>query len=129
MRLKALLVGCTVFAVVGCGGGSSGPRTPGRNTPPPPGGITVVNNAFSPSAKTVTVGTTLQWGWSTCSGGGGYGGGETCVAHNVTWVDGSPGSATQETGSYSRTFGAAGSYNYHCTVHQLEGMTGSVTVN
>lgn len=128
MRLASSLIGSVLFAISGCGGGSSGPGSPSGNTPPPAGGITVVNNAFSPSSKTVTPGTTVQWGWSTCSGDGGYGSGQTCVAHNVTWTDGTAGSPTQETGNYSRSFAAAGTYNYHCTVHQVEGMTGSITV-
>lgn len=128
MRLMGSLVGSIAFAVVGCGGGSSGPSPPSGNTPPPAGGITVANNAFSPPSKAVGVGETVQWGWSTCSGGGGYGGGETCVLHSVTWDDGSPGSSLQETGNYSRNFSVAGTYNYHCSVHRLEGMTGSITV-
>lgn len=128
MRLKGSLVGSVVIAILGCGGGgSSGPSPPSGNTPPPSGGVTVSNNSFSPSAKTVAPGTTVQWGWSTCSGGDGYGGGQVCVAHSVTWDDGS-GSALQETGSYSRSFSVAGTYNYHCSVHQLQGMTGSITV-
>lgn len=127
MRLIGSLVAPAIFAVLGCGGGSSAPSPPSGNTPPPSGGITVANNAFSPSTRTIQPGTTVQWGWSTCSGGGGYGGGETCVAHSVTWDDGS-GSPLQETGNYSRSFSVAGTYNYHCSVHQLEGMTGTITV-
>ncbi len=68
----------------------------------------------------------MQWGWNTCTGSGGYGGGETCVAHNVTFDDG-PASPTQEVGSFSRTFATAATYNYHCTVHPTF-MTGTVRV-
>ncbi len=129
MRLKGWFAGLVVFTLIGCGGGggSSGPPLPSGNTPPPVGGITVSNNTFSPSTKTVPPGTTVQWGWNTCTGQGGYGGGEICVAHNVTFDDG-PASPLQETGNYSRPFAVAGLYNYHCTVHRLQGMTGSVTV-
>lgn len=137
MRLKGSLAGSLVFAIIGCGGGGSSgpdpynnnnpPPPPSGNTPPPTGGITVSNNAFSPQSMAVTVGTPVQWGWNTCSGSGGYDSGETCVAHNVTFNDGifSP---TQDTGSFSRTFNVAGTYNYQCTVHGVA-MTGSITVN
>lgn len=126
MRLTGWLAAVAGFALVGCGGGgSSGPRSSG-NTPPPPEGITVFNDNFSPSTKTVAAGSTVQWGWNTCTGGGGYGGGEDCVAHNVTFDDG-PASATQEIGNYFRTFAAANTYNYHCTVHPTF-MTGSIIV-
>ncbi len=118
MRQTGLLVGLTVFAVLGCGGGgeSSGPDLPSGNTPPPVGGITVFNDRFSPVTKIVAPSTTVDWGWNTCTGDGGYGGGETCVGHNVTFDDGVA-SPTQETGRFSRTFTATGIYPYHCTIH------------
>ncbi len=137
MRLKGSLAGSLVFAIIGCGGGgSSGPDPYSNNTPPPPpsgntppltGGVTVRNNSFSPQSMNVRVGTTVQWGWSTCTGSGGYDSGETCVAHNVTFNDGTS-SPTQDTGGYSRLFDVAGTYNYHCTVHGTS-MSGSVIVS
>lgn len=129
MRLNGWFAGLAVFTLSGCGGGggSSGPPLPSGNTPPPAGGVTVLNDRFSPVTKTVAPGATVEWGWNTCTGEGGYGGGETCVGHNVTFDDG-PASPTQQTGNYTRTFGAvAATYNYHCTVHPTF-MTGTVIV-
>jgi len=129
MRLTGGLSGLAVLVVLGCGGGGTEPDAPPRpsgNTPPPPGGITVLNDQFTPSLRVIAPGGTIQWAWNTCSGSGGYGGGETCVAHNVTFDDG-PASPTQETGSYSRTFAAAATYNYRCTVHPTF-MTGAIKV-
>jgi plastocyanin len=129
MRLMGLLAGTMAVAMIGCGGGggdSSGPPPPSGNTPPPTGGITVFNDRFSPITKTIAAGTSVQWGWNTCTGDGGYGGGEVCVAHNVTFDDG-PASPTQDSGGYSRTFNTASTYNYHCTLHPSF-MTGTIIV-
>jgi plastocyanin len=115
----------------GCGGGGGGPTDPDGGTP---GGgtdrsasVTVSNNSFSPASTTVPVNSTVTWTWNSCSGDG-YGG-TTCVMHNVTFDDGGK-SATQEEGSYERTFGSAGTYPYHCTLHgsPTAGMRGTVFV-
>ena len=126
--MKGIFVALTVAAVCGCGGGgssSTAPKQTGVNTPPPAGGISVINDSFSPSTKSVAVGTTVKWAWNTCSGDG-YGGTSTCVAHSVTFDDG-PSSATQDQGTFERTFATAGTYNYHCLVHGAA-MTGTITV-
>jgi plastocyanin len=123
---------CAAFAIAcafGCGGGggdATGTTTPPPvgNTPPPAGGISVTNDAYSPGTKSVAVGTEIRWAWNTCSGDPYYG--QTCVAHSVTFDDGVT-SATQEQGTFTRTFAAAGTYNYHCAVHGAA-MTGSITV-
>lgn len=114
-----------LILVAACGGGSETTGPAGGNTTVPAGGISVTNNSFSPAAKTVTVGATVTWAWSTCSGGDIYGP-ETCVAHSVSFDDGTK-SPTQEKGSYQRTFSATGTYPYHCTVHGAA-MSGSITV-
>jgi plastocyanin len=88
-----------------------------------PGGgsdiVGVSDFAFTPSAKTVAVGATVQWQWN----GG---------THNVTWVtsSGSGDSPTQSSGTYSRTFNTAGTYAYYCTLHgtPTSGMRGSIVV-
>lgn len=123
--IKHWYMGFAVMVLIGCGGGgNSGPVPPPvGNTPVPTGGITVSNNVFSPSAKNITVGVTVQWAWNSCTGG--YEG-ETCVAHSVTFNDGTT-SPIQERGSYSRTFGAAGTYDYRCATHGAA-MTGTITV-
>ncbi len=82
------------------------------------------NNTFSPASKTVMVGSTVQWAWSTCTND--YYGSQTCVSHSVTFDDGVT-SATQDKGTFTRTFNAAGTYNYHCSVHGAA-MSGTITV-
>jgi plastocyanin len=118
---------------VGCGGGGptdyggENPPPTGPGQPPPPStsnAVAVRNNRFEPSAITVNAGTTVTWTWDTCTDDG-YGGPQTCANHNVTF-DAGGGSATQSTGSYSRLFNSAGTFNYRCTLHPP--MTGQVIV-
>ena len=121
---------CTAVALISaaaCGGYSSGPtNTTTGNTPPPAGGISVSNNEFNPATKTVAVGATVQWAWNTCAGDP-YGG-QTCVSHSVTFDDGSTSSPLKDQGTFSRSFAAPGTYNYHCSVHVAQGMVGTITV-
>jgi len=98
--------------------GCSGSDDPTENENPGGGStVSVTNNAFSPSPIAVAVNATVTWQWN--SGG---------VAHNVTFNDGTA-SATLTTGSFPRTFQAAGSFPYVCTIHVAEGMTGVVNVS
>ena len=126
--MKAFFVVLAVASLSGCGGSGGGttapPNNQNTNTPPPVGGISVDNNSFSPSAKTVAVGATVQWAWNSCTGDPYYGG-TTCTAHSVTFDDGT-GSATQDHGTFSKVFNTAGTFNYHCAVHG-SAMTGSIT--
>jgi plastocyanin len=134
MRLAARITLFLVVAVAGCGGSSSAPRSGGNNAgnnPPPqnnPGStssdITVRNNFFDPSATTVPVGTKVTWTWDAC-GNDGYGG-QSCTSHGVSFDDGTA-SASQNQGSWSRTFATAGTYKYHCPVHGAA-MSGSIVV-
>ena len=116
-RLLAIVMALTVTAAA-CGGdgySSDGPTgTPGGSTGSTSSNITVRNNFFDPAATTVAVGTTVNWSWA-----------QGAVDHNVTFADGVR-SATQSSGSYSRTFSAAGTFSYQCTIHP--GMNGSVTI-
>ena len=120
---------CKTVAIVSlfaCGGGNSStsPTTaPSGNTAPPTGGISVINNAYSPATKAVPVGTTVQWAWNTCDNT--YGGGMTCGSHSVTFDDGT-GQPAQDQGTFTKMFNVAGTFNYHCTVHPE--MTGTITV-
>jgi plastocyanin len=126
--MKGVFVALAVASLCACGGGygSTAPKQqPLGNTPPPAGGISVSNNYFSPATKTVSVGGSVQWSWNSCTGDP-YTGGETCVAHSVTFDDGTT-SPTQGQGTYSRTFTTAGTYNYHCVTHGAA-MTGTITV-
>ena len=85
---------------------------------PPEGDVIVENNDFDPGSLTVAPGASVVWAWS--SGG---------TAHNVTFDDGEA-SGNRSSGTYSRTFAAAGTYPYHCTLHgtATSGMRGAVTV-
>ncbi len=130
--MKSVFVAIAVASLCACGGGggSTSPlpvnnNPPPGNTPPPAGGISVTNNSFSPSNKTIAVGATVQWAWNTCANDP-YGYGQTCVSHSVTFDDGTT-SPTQDQGSFTRTFSAAGSYAYHCLVHGTA-MAGTITV-
>jgi plastocyanin len=128
MRTRNVCVALALISVGACGGsgGSTAPNNqPTGNTTPPAGGISVTNNNFSPSAKSVAVGTDVKWAWNTCSGDS-YSGGQTCVGHSVTFDDGVT-SPTQDQGTFNRTFSVAGTYNYHCTVHGTA-MAGTITV-
>lgn len=77
--------------------------------------IVVGNNFFSPANATVTSGTMVTWTWAAGS-----------APHNVSFTGG-PTSATQSSGSYSRTFATVGSFPYLCTIHG-SGMSGTVVV-
>ena len=127
--MKGILVALTVAAVYACGGsggsGSTAPKQQPGNTTPPAGGISVTNDAFSPTTKAVTAGTTVKWAWNSWSGDPYYGG-QTCASHSVTFDDGAT-SPTQGQGTFERTFNTAGTFNYHCMVHGAA-MSGSITV-
>ena len=110
MRGQWLLAGLTLLGA--CGGGAD--STTGPN--PQGNSVTVGNNFFSPADLSVATGTTVTWTWAAGA-----------VEHNVTFDDGQH-SATQSSGSFPRTFSAAGTYAYHCTIHGAAVMHGSVTV-
>ena len=126
--MKGVFVALAVASLCACGGsgGSSttGPNNQPSNTPPPANGISVQNNMFSPSTKTITAGTEVKWAWNSCSGDS-YSG-QICTSHSVTFDDGT-GSPTQDQGTYARTFNAAGTYSYHCSIHGAA-MAGTITV-
>jgi plastocyanin len=124
--LRKVCVALGIVAAAACGGGGNTTTSPNTgNTPVPTGGISVRNDLFTPAAKTVAVGTAVHWSWNSCDNGGVYGG-STCTSHSVTFDDGVS-SALQDQGTFTRTFTAAGTYNYHCQVHGAA-MTGTITV-
>ena len=90
--------------------------------------MTIGDQSFAPGTVTVPVGTTVTWQWAACTDNG-YGGYAGCVSHNVTFDDGSNvASATQSSGTFSRTFASAGTFKYHCTIHGANVMSGQVVV-
>jgi len=122
MKRSNVWIAVALITAVACGGSSSTGNQQG-NTPLPPGGISVANDFYNPTSKTVAVGATVQWSWNTCTSDG-YST-QTCYLHSVTFDDGQT-SSTQDQGSYSRSFATAGTYNYHCLVHPT--MRGSIVV-
>ena len=84
---------------------------------------------FTPASRTVNVGTTVTWQ------------NDSGVTHNVTWTDATGRSAAGAgdgtgdigdfgSGTHTRVFGTAGTYNFYCTIHGTanSGMHGSLTV-
>jgi plastocyanin len=131
LRRVALLAAAVMGAACGGAGGGDGygPTTPTANGPvsSSTNQITIANLTFTPTTVTVPVGTTVTWQWNDCSSDG-YGGYAGCVSHNVSFDDGSSiASATQSTGTFSRTFATAGTFKYHCTIHGAP-MNGQVVV-
>jgi plastocyanin len=129
-RLSALVVASAILGACGGGGASGGYSTGPNNNPPnnnPPTGtqLTVSNNYFSPGTLAVPMGQAVTWTWNTC-GSDPYGTGQTCVSHGIVFDDGTT-SATQQDGSFSRTFTTKGTYPYHCSVHGVA-MSGTITV-
>jgi plastocyanin len=81
--------------------------------------ISVTNNAFSPSTRTIGVGGTVTWSWNSAG-----------TLHNVTFagVAGAPANITDAgSGSFPRTFNTAGTFNFSCTIHGAP-MNGTITV-
>jgi plastocyanin len=103
-----------ILLLAGCGGGGSdsttGPTSGGTNT------ITVGNDFFTPAALSVPTGTAVTWQWV-----------QGASEHTVTFDDGAPGTR-QSSGTFQRTFGAAGTFTYFCQIHGKQVMSGSVTV-
>jgi len=81
--------------------------------PPSVASVTVSDNVFNPSATTIALEGQVTWTWSGSQ------------QHNVTFQSGAS-SATQVSGTFSRTFTAVGLFSYQCTLHS--GMQGAVTV-
>lgn len=122
--LKEVCQAVAVASLIACGGGGSDSVSPNPvPTTPPPGGVSITNDAYTPASRTVTVGSTVSWVWNTCSGD--VYTGQQCASHSVTFDDGIS-SGTQDQGSFDRTFNVAGTYAYHCTIHPA--MTGTITV-
>lgn len=79
--------------------------------------ISISGMAFSPSNITIKKGTAVTWT------------NNDSVSHTVTESDNQTGPSSSTVapgGTYTFTYSAVGSFNYHCTIHQS--MTGTVTV-
>ncbi len=99
------------------------PPPPTDPAPPPPvtvspapGGIEIVDNAFRPATRQVSVGTTLAW---TNTG---------ALPHTVTDRAARFDSGLLMSGdTYRRTFESAGTFEYYCTLHPE--MVGTIVVS
>jgi plastocyanin len=113
MRILGLsLTILTMSTLAACSDSTGNGGTGGRGN-----SITVSNNSFRPTPDTATAGV-VTFTWTNASN-----------SHNVSWLTG-PGtlpanSGTMTTGTYAPTL-QAGTYTYHCTVHQ--GMNGTIVV-
>jgi len=76
--------------------------------------VTITNFAFSPAILSVRVGTKVTWT------------NNDIVAHTVTFTDAANSPVLNRGGTFSRTFAAAGTYPYICSIHPF--MHGSVVV-
>jgi plastocyanin len=125
MRARAGF-GVAVIAVAGLVAGCGGSKNEPSPTPNPgPLGqesivITIPSSdgygasSFAPGSVTVPVGRTVVWE------------NRDSFAHTTTADGGQWNSNINPNGSFSRTFSAAGNFNYRCTVHA--GMNGTITV-
>jgi plastocyanin len=113
MRVRSLLLAAGAIAAMACSDSGNGGQGPGDETPE--GDILVRNNFFEPSEFEVAPGATVVWTWASLG-----------TVHNVTFDDGEA-SGDQGSGTYERTFAAAGDFPYHCTIHGAS-MSGVINV-
>jgi plastocyanin len=115
--VTAPLWGAVLIAVACSGGDGSGPSEPPAVNPPPgANAVNIGDNFYDPSAKSVGPGGTITWTWNGSN------------PHSVTFDAGGPSSTVKTTGTFARTFAAAGQFTYFCTVHGAAVMSGTVTV-
>jgi plastocyanin len=125
LRAAAFAVSAIV-AIAGCSSGSNaGASTPASAAAPPaaasaPAGgtaaVAIKDFVFTPATIQAKVGETISWT------------NQDSTAHTVTLDDKSVDSGNVATNAtYSHAFTAAGSYPYHCEIHQQ--MVGTITVS
>ena len=122
--LIAVLVAFSVLNSCGGGDGGGGITPPPPPPPPPPADNTCPDNTFCmrassffPTTLTVANGTTVSFTNS------------SSVDHNVVFDAPPAGLAdigTISSGTVTRSFGTAGTFAFHCTIHA--GMNASITV-
>jgi plastocyanin len=113
MRVRSLLLAAGATAAVACSDSGNGGQEPADEVPE--GDIQVRNDLFDPADLEVAPGASVIWAWA--SNG---------TVHNILFDDG-PTSGNKGSGTYERTFAAAGDFPYHCTVHPAT-MSGTISV-
>ena len=122
MRNASKFFGFIVLVITAsCGGGSASDGGYGGLTNPTSGSpiqttsVAVSDNQFSPAAIQVSPGATVTWTWI-----------QGAALHNVTFSSGTPSANLGSNATFNRSFPAAGTFTYQCTLHP--GMTGTVKV-
>lgn len=111
MIARALLALVSVTAIPTLNPGGTNRRARTARTP-----IVILKNiAFHPRILTIQRHESVIWAWRDGS-----------IAHNVTGHGFR--SATQTYGSFTVRFPHAGVFNYRCTIHQAQRMTGTIVV-
>ena len=120
LLLAGILAACSSSTPTGpTSSGGSGGGGGGGGGSEATASVTIGDNFFSPATVTVTRGSsgaTVAWTWAGSN------------PHSVTFDAGGPNSIVQNSGSFSRTFTASGTFTYYCTVHGRAIMSGTVVV-
>ncbi|HXV86114.1 MAG TPA: plastocyanin/azurin family copper-binding protein [Gemmatimonadales bacterium] len=115
LRVRSAGLAVSALSLLALLGTACGTTEPQQETE-----VAVTDFTFNPQNATVAPGTTVRWNWTGAE------------QHNVTWVNtsGTSNSATQASGTYTRNFSNAGTYDYFCTLHgtATSGMRGSIIV-
>lgn len=112
MRSLKFFTIASLVAAAACGSDST---TAPSSAPVLTNAVSVSNNTFQSPNIQVSAGTTVTWTWAS-----------NAVDHNVTFSDGPTSGNRGANATFARTFAAAGTFSYHCTLHS--GMNGTVTV-
>jgi plastocyanin len=113
-RAKRTLVTAALAALVAAAGGCLG-QTGGGSVPPGSQLVQVYHMAFTPRIVTVKVGQPVTWRFE-----------DAQVEHDVDSRSGGFKSPVKDSGTWSHTFDAPGTYSYFCSIHTY--MTGEVIV-
>jgi plastocyanin len=119
--LGAALALAVAAGIPACGDDSAAPPDEG----PFNGTIRVIDNRFSPSNVTISVGDSVTWRWE--------------GSHNHTVTEGTDDTTPpiaqkrfdhgpKSTGTFGYRFEDAGTVRYYCRPHRTSGMTGTIVV-
>lgn len=108
-------IAAVLVLLAGCGGSSPNAPTTAAGGGESAESVTIDNFTFMPPELTISVGDTVTWA------------NDQGAAHTVTADDGGFDSGNLAQGAeFTRTFDAAGTFAYHCTIHPS--MIGAITV-